>query len=73
MCANFDFPGQKVRYQVTSKSDVHTGTGFKLEDRALGTVLVRMFSHFQYEILEWIPIGCIFRIFHFSYLRQGQF
>ena len=30
-------------HQVGSKSDVHPGTGFKFEDRAVGTVLVRMF------------------------------
>ena len=30
-------------HQVRSKSDVHSGTGFKLEDRAADTGLVRMF------------------------------
>ena len=33
-------------HQVKSKSDVHSGTGFELEDRAVSTVLVRMFSTF---------------------------
>ena len=42
-------------HQFRSKSDAHSGTGFKLEDRAVGTVLVRMFSNFQGEVLEWIP------------------
>ena len=61
-------------HQVRSKSDVHSGTGFKLEDRTVGTVLVRMFStNFQDEVLEWIPTECLFRIFHLSDLRSGQF
>ena len=38
-------------HQVRSKSDVHSGTAFKLEDRAVGTFLVRMFSNFQDEVL----------------------
>ena len=41
----------------------------KLEDRAVGTGLVRMFSNFQNELLEWISTECIFRISHFSDLR----
>ena len=39
-------------HQVRSKSDLQSGDRFKLEDRAVGTVLVRMFSHFQDEVLE---------------------
>ena len=57
-------------------SDMHSETGFKLEDRAVGTVFVRMFSNFQDEALEWIPTEFIFIYiydFHFSYLRSGQF
>ena len=58
---------------------------FKLEDRAIGTILVRMFSNcrasewedekisWEDEILKWIPTYCIFRIFHFSDLSSGQF
>ena len=38
-------------HQVRPKSDVHSETGFKLEDGAVGTVLVRMFSNFQDEVL----------------------
>ena len=59
--------------QVRSKSDVPSGTDLKPEDRAVSTVLVRMFSNFQDEVLEWIRTECIFRIFHFSDLRSGQF
>ena len=59
--------------QVRSKTDVHSGTGFKLEDRAVGTVLVQMFSNFQDEVLKWISTEFIFRICHFSDLRSGQF
>ena len=61
-------------HQIRSKSDVHSGTGFKLEDRAAGTVLVRMFSNYQNEVLrERIPTEYIFRIFHFRDLKSGQF
>ena len=60
-------------HQVRSKSDVHSGTGLKLEDHAVGTVLVRMFLNFQDEVLEWISTECIFRIFHFSDLRSSRF
>ena len=48
--------------------------GFK--DRATGTVLVRMYSNFEDEILEWkqnVYTKCIFRGFHFKGLRSGQF
>ena len=38
--------------QVRSESDVHSGTGFKLAVRAVGTVLVLTFSNFQHEVLE---------------------
>ena len=51
MCANFDLLGQKVRSLGQVKSHVHSGTDFKLEDRAMGKVLVRMFSSFQREVL----------------------
>ena len=60
-------------HQVSSKSDVHSGAGLKIEDRAVGTVLIRIFSNFQDEVLEWIPTNCLVRIFHFSDLRSGQF
>ena len=60
-------------HQVRSKSDVHSGTGFKLEERVVGTVLVRTFSNFQDGVLKWIPTECRFRIFNFSDLRSGQF
>ena len=41
---------QRSGHQVRSKSDVHSGTGFKIKDRAVGIVLVRKFSNFQDEI-----------------------
>ena len=52
---------------------MHSGTDLKLEDRAVGTVLVRMFSKFQDEILEMIPTECIFRFFPFSDISSDQF
>ena len=64
---------KRLGHQVRSNSDVHTVTGFKLEDRIVGTVLVRIFSNFQDEVLEWMPTDCKFRIFHLSDLRTGQF
>ena len=73
VCANFDLLGQSSGYQVRSKSDVHSGTSFKIEDRAVGTVLVRMFSNFQDEILGWMPTKCMFRVFNISDLRSDQF
>ena len=74
LCANFDFPGQKVR----SPGQVKIRCALRDRPqtwryRAVGTVLVRTFSNFQDEILEWIPTECIFRIFHFNDLRSGQF
>ena len=60
-------------HQVRSKSDVHSGTGFKLEDRAVGTVLVRMFLNFQDEVLGWIATECIFPISHLSDLRLEDY
>ena len=60
-------------HQVRSMSDDHSGTGLNLEHRAVGTVLVRMFSYFQNEVLDKIPTECVCWIFHLSYLRSGQF
>ena len=57
-------------HQVRSKSAVHSGTGRKLEGRAVGTFLVRMSSNFQDEVLEWMPTECIFRIFRYSDLSS---
>ena len=37
-------------HQVSSKSDVHYGTGIKIKDRAVVTVWIRMFSNIQDEI-----------------------
>ena len=34
-------------HQVKSKSDLRSGTGFKIKDGAVGKVLVQMFSNFQ--------------------------
>ena len=45
-------PRAKDQFKVSSKSDVHSGTGFKLGVRAVGTVLVQMFSSFQGKALE---------------------
>ena len=51
LCVNFDLNQVKRSgHQVRSKSDVHAGTGFMLEDRVVGAVLVRMFSNFQDEV-----------------------
>ena len=47
LCANFDFLGLKVR----SKSDAHLATGFKLQLHAVGTIVVRIISNFEDEIL----------------------
>ena len=52
---------------------MHSGTGFKHEDRAVDTVSVQMFANFQDEILELTPTECIFRILCFSDLRSGKF
>ena len=49
-------------HQVWSKSDVQSEIDFKLEDRTVGTVLVRMFSNIHDEVLEWIPTEYLFRI-----------
>ena len=49
------------------------GAGFKLQDRAVGTVLVRIFSNFQDKTLEWILTEHKFRICNFNVLRSGQF
>ena len=59
------FQVKRSGHQVRSKSNVHSGSGFKLEDRAVGTVLVQIFLNFQDEVLEWIPTECTFRIFSF--------
>ena len=56
-----------------SKSDVHLGTGFKLQLRAVGTVIVRMIWNFEDEILAWMLTECISPIFHFRDLGSGQF
>ena len=64
LCANFDFPDQKIRSpgQVkVRRTYIHSGTGFKLEDGVVGTDLVRMFSNFQDEVLKWILTEYIFR------------
>ena len=54
---------KRLGRQVRSKSDVHFGNALKLEDRAVATVIVRMFSNFQDDELEWIPTEGIFRVF----------
>ena len=54
-------------HKVRSKSNVHSGTGCKFEDRAVGTVLVRMFSNFQDDVLEKIPTGYRVYISDFSF------
>ena len=77
--AKFRVPAHKLRIHVVCKvrlprskgqvtrsgqSQMCTpGPASNLEDRVVGTVLVRMFSNFHDEILEWIPTECIFRIF----------
>ena len=56
-----------------SKLDVHFVTGFKFEDRAVGTVLVWMFSNIQDDVLKWKHIQHMIRILHFIDLKSGQF
>ena len=70
---NLHILDQKVRPSGQVKVRFALRTGVKFEDRAVGTVLVRMFSNFQDEILEWIPTESSFRISNFSGLRSGQF
>ena len=54
---------KKSAHQVRSKSGAQLGTNFKLEDRALGTVLVWMFSNFQNKYWSGYLQNVCFRCF----------
>ena len=46
-------------HQVRSKSDAHSGTGFKLEDSECCGHSFSPNVFFQVEVFEWIPTQCI--------------
>ena len=60
-------------HHIRSNSDVHPGTVFKLQDRAVGTALVRMFSNFQQWDIEVDTYRMHISDVYFNDLRSSQF